>query len=78
MKNATCYLHGLDLRPTLCHDCARAASAPVEATPPTRILRLTDTTFQAMERTIDSQGRINFRLRRPIERPVSSDPWAYA
>ena len=76
MKNATCYLHGRDLRPTLCHDCARAASAPVEAVPPTRTLRLTDDDFNALERTYDHQGKIAFRARRPLVRPVSSDPWA--
>lgn len=74
--NTTCYLHGRDLRPNLCADCARCEQP--KALPPTRTLSLTDTTFQAMERVYDAQGQVSFRFRRPIERPVSSDPWAYA
>lgn len=80
MKNVTCYLHGLDLRPTLCHDCARAASIPAPALAPTRVISLTDTTFNALERTIDRQGKVNFRIRpgRVLEQPVNLDPWARA
>ena len=74
MKNATCYLHGRDLRPSLCADCARC-EAPA-ALPPTRTLRLTDDDFNALERTYDAKGKINFRALRPLVRPVSSDPWA--
>lgn len=78
MKNATCYLHGRDLRPTLCNDCARASRAPVQIVPPTRTIRLIPSDFQAMEKVIDRQGKIGFRERFPIARPDVTDPWAFA
>lgn len=75
MKNATCYLHGRDLRPTLCAECARAVPAPALA--PTRTLQLTDTMQGQMRRVIDpTTGVVRFQLNRPIAVPDSRlQPW---
>jgi hypothetical protein len=75
MKNATCYLHGLDLRPDLCSDCARCTPVVVA---PSRVLRLSNADHGAMERTYDQRGHVGFRLVRPVEAPAKLDPWANA
>jgi len=75
MKNVTCALHGSDLRPNLCNDCARVSTP---ALPPSRVIRLTADDFEAIEKVYDPRGGISFRQRRPIAVPTNLDVWARA
>lgn len=73
MKNTTCFLHGLNLRPELCNECARC-----ERLLPSKKLKITDAERGALVRVLDRSGRISFRAVRPIEQPAPSwhrDAW---
>lgn len=72
-----CYLHGTNLRPDVCADCARekpdSIPAPVS-------FQLTDTLAGHVERYtyVDARGiqRVAFRTVKPITRPeFTSRPW---
>lgn len=65
----SCPIHGSDLKPRVCNDCARL-------TPTDRLLRLTDTMVGQLERFIDERGRVAFRAVRPIKAPETRlQPW---
>lgn len=65
----TCYIHGANLRPERCADCARIPAVSVKLTP-------ADT--NRLVRIIDDSGRVAFRL---VDGPIPTPerlalPWA--
>lgn len=70
MKHSStqCDLHGSNLRPSVCKECASVATEPERQ----RVLQLTDTLVGCLVRSIDERGRISFRaVNGPISVPES-------
>lgn len=63
-----CDLHGSNLRPSVCKECALVRSEPLRQ----RVISLTDTLLGCLVRSIDDRGRIIFKtVNGPIPVPES-------